>query len=354
MAFSTVVEDKLHLTLDRYCKIMRLAPYGFNGLENPYEANMGYACDAVWTQADRDGVALALKQAEEMRIRELGYFLSHTFFVETLPYKNPLILTRKHLVRLAALVTETLEYDFPLDLSTLADTYTLIVPISTDISDSNDIHLYFTEDDGGYEVYPLSVKLKSSISLGYYAEIVLHRATLAKPGLPENPKPQYDDNSNFVAELDITREYYEPCEAVYYVWSGSDCNCNSLADTEHIAYGRIGNARLSIIEHVEADCDNGTFTQVCNHHCRQPDSIRVQYVSGVQNNTYTELCTARLAHTLFSVYIPNGQAICGNCWQSDNEVVENIFTPYGSKRGAVDCWMADNRARVGNFGGMLR
>ena len=85
------------LTLDRYQEIMRLPINAFNGLNKPEEEPV-YECSTIWKQGERDGLAMNLGQAEEMRIQELGYYLAPRYTMVDYQYGAPLILDKKHLV----------------------------------------------------------------------------------------------------------------------------------------------------------------------------------------------------------------------------------------------------------------
>lgn len=110
-------DQNLHLTLDRWQELLRICPSAFNGLLRT-DGGECCDCDAVWKQSDRDGLAIALAQAEEMREQELGYHLSPKYTDdEELPYGQPFLLKKKHLIEIGSGKCDDIQSGVALTLS---------------------------------------------------------------------------------------------------------------------------------------------------------------------------------------------------------------------------------------------
>ena len=338
----------LSLSLDRYASLMRLCTCAFNGIEHTGEC---CDCNALWTQSDRDALAIALGQAEEMRERELGYFLAPKWIDdEEYEYKYPLILNKKHLIEVGSQICVDV-VDIPLTLSVLGvindPVVFQIVGMTYDISQ---YHIYYHPDDVEYgeliEVHPL--KAPKLIVAGTW-QFEIPRCRLVLPSVAKTCEViDYDDDTNFVDMLKLKRCYTDVSDGALLVWSGCDC-----AETTQSLCSVIDNKRLSIVKWHAATYSGGVWTNtsiLCNStSCScDPSRMRVSYLSGRKSSVSTEMETIKLAHTLLSGLIPDRLSPCSMCWSFDQEKdPSNLFTPYGDTRGAIKTWQSDSRAKVG-------
>lgn len=348
MAYTDILDSQiLSITLDRYQELMNLPEAAFNGLHWADDANC-YQCSAIWNQSDRNVLAQTLKQAEEMRVEELGYYLCpHYVENDVYDFKQPLILDKKLLISIGKQKESDISIGEEVILGALDDPVTFNV--ATTVTDTSEIKIYYPGTD--------TIINPSSISIsGGVATIKIPRSRLALKDLGCNPVPRYDDDSNFLDEIDIKRVYIDPCEGMYGKWYGTEnCpGCSSFTDTTQLLYPRIDNSRLAIILHCPAQsCTSGTFLpKSCGSYTRIPDKILVSYVSGRENSVHTQLETIRLAHTLLPFYIPDKYNMCAHCWEDDRKLDPNLvmLTPYGVARGAIEVWLSDSRRKVGQGG----
>lgn len=344
-AYTLPADKELGLTLDRYQEIMGLPINGFNGLNDPDE-EPHYNCGHVWKQRERDYVARFLALAEEMRQRELGYHISPKYLAsQEETYENPLVLPNKYLISVG-LRTETDIETVTLDLGVAdAPNDPVEFTVTVAFSDEDELKVFYPGEDA--EIHPSSISIS-----GTTATVKIPRARLIDPDYLDNrsdPLAYSGDNSYFLATVDVKRVYYDESEGAKYVWL--DCTAGKVYQT---ARPVIRNNRLAIVDLFPASYSDGSwsitgFTQ-CSCGCAHPERVCIHYLSGIQSDMYTELLTARLSHTLMP-YKPVDCEAVSQYWQQDTEP-EKTRTAYGYKRGAVDAWVADSRAKVG-IGGMF-
>lgn len=333
-------DQELSLTLDRYQELMRICCSAFNGLLRDDGAEC-CDCNAIWTQSDRDAMAVAIGMAEEMREQELGYNLSPKYSVDTFPYAFPLIIDKKHLVTIGKRTITNISLGVTLVLSAggvIIDP--VVIMLATTVTDPSEIIVTYHNSD--IQIHPSSIIISSGI-----VTILIPRCRLVNPDVQANcdPPPRYDDDANFITEVDVKRLWYDTTIGAEYVWFGNQCGFlpTTLTEYTQAAYARIEDYRRSIVKFYPL---TGLFT-----YCTEPNSIRVYYLSGRQNSVRTEMETARLAHTLLPSIIPERLDLCSGCWKGDQLIDEKMGpTPYGNLVGAVAAWLSDSRAKVGQGG----
>lgn len=338
--------QELRLSLDRYQEIMRLAPAAFNGLLKADEENC-FPCASIWKQYDRDAIAEAIGQAEDMREQELGYHLAPAYLLdEEWDYGFPTILKKKHLIEIGEPATSNIQLAVPLVLSILGVINDpVVITIPTTVTSTAEICVYYPGED--VQIYPSKVTIA-----GGNVTIEIPRSRLVDPSVDTNcdPAPRYDNDANFLNAVDVKRCYNNP-QGAFFVWFG-DCSIpclSSFTETTQDAYGRITDKRLSIVEFYPAAYSGGSFTPSQSFlQCCQPCRIRISYKSGRQSSMNTELLTARLAHTLLSELVPYAQNPCSQCYKDDRVIdPSKLITPYGTATGAIKAWVADSRNKVG-------
>lgn len=340
----------LAMSIDRYQEIMRLPIAAFNGLNKPDEEPV-YQCSQIWKQGERDGLALHLAQAEEMRELELGYHLAPKYIEdEEHEWATTLILDRKHLIEVGQAATSVIQSGVSLTLGDEATPNDPVqIDVATSVTDANEICVFYPGE---------TVKIKpSSISIsGGTATIKIPRSRLVDPSLLDDREDHLDyyENDNFLTTVDVKRCYTDPLSVATIVWLGTT-DCTDLCTTSTqvaclVAAGR-RSRRISEVEMSPAAVSNGALASSAYTHYHTPISVKVSYKSGRQKSQKTELLTARLAHTL----MPNKPCSCPTVhqyWQEDTKE-QDIWTPYGKSMGAFMCWVADSRDKVG-IGGIFQ
>lgn len=340
-------DQNLHLTLDRWQELMRICPSSFNGLLRT-DGLECCDCDAIWLQSDRDGLAIALAQAEEMREQELGYHLSPKYTDdEELPYGQPILLDKKHVIEIGSEKCEVIQSGVALVLSVggvINDP--VIITVATTVTDSSEIKVYYPGED--VEIRPQSVV----ISGGVVTISIIRARLITWEAANSNcdPAPRYDNDANFITTIDVKRCYTDVSDGAFLVWDGSCCTQCNFTELIQQLYPRIEHYRIAEVSWKMGTYLSGIWTPVCcmSHRC-EPSRIRVSYLSGRKSSVLTEIQTIRLAHTLLPNLIPDRVNLCAGCWKED-QVDSKIITPYGRRFGAQEAWLADSRAKVG-YGG---
>jgi len=364
----TIVSDVIEqlpstlLWLDRYQELMRIPIAAFNGLLKDDEAPCN-DCAYVWKYNDRYALAVAIAQAEEMRIAELGYFPYPAYTSETVDYVFPLILARKHLIAVGSKVCTDIQLDVALSLGLeTSPTDPVIISVATTVTNPSEIRVYHVGED--VEIHPSHVSISGGI-----ATIRVPRARLISPFVDTNcdPPPSYYENDNFVMSVDVKRCYTDPSAgAMFYWWGNGSCpsfsvsavgccadlhQLSTFAQNSQLAFADVINVRLAIVKLYPGSYAVGAWTAGQFTNCARPDKVVVNYLSGRTQSIITEMNTIRLAHTILPFLIPDRMDLCAGCWKDDNITDEGApITPYGSARAAIKVWMSDSRAKIGQGG----
>lgn len=338
--------QNLYLTLDRWQELMRICPSAFNGLERTDGVEC-CDCDAIWKQSDRDALAMALAQAEEMRERELGYHLAPKYVVgEEHDYERPIVLNKKHLISIGSEACVDIALSVPITLSAMGVINDpVIVAVATTVTDTSEIKVYYPGED--VEIKPSKITIAAGV-----ATIEIMRARLMTWEASNSncdPAPRYDDDANFITEIDIKRCYLDKSDGAFSIWVGGNCcaNCDFTELTQQL-YTRIEDNRIATYTWKFGTYDvlTDTWSVATPQHACRPSKIKTSYLSGRRSSVSTEIETIRLAHTLLSTIIPDRLNLCSGCWKEDM-TDSKVMTPYGIKQGAYSAWMSDSRAKVG-------
>lgn len=338
----TSLTQQTGLTLDRYQELLGLPIAAFNGLNKPGETP-AYQCSTVWKQFNRDNLARYLAIAEEKREQELGYFIAPKYIEnEEYPVVSPVILNKKHLIEVGLKTITTIQDDAAITyrdtLGNILDPVTLTIPTSATILSASRITVYYKDEE--VPIHPTSITYASG-----NITIRIPRSRLVKPELNDDREDplMYDADANFVTSVDVKYISYDSTEGVHYVSYSED-----YAETAVGGKFLIKDNRLSIVEIDLRDilCTLGFLS------CSNTSSpvTRISYLSGRQSSVMTDMQTLRLAHCLMP-FEPCGAEATQQYWRDDvTENEQSIITPYGNKNGAVEAWVADARAKVGQGG----
>lgn len=347
--------SQLGLTLDRYQELMGLPICAFNGVNYGGESHDSSCLDIV-NQSQRDTLAMYLLQAEEIREEELGYFLTPKWRVEEheVGRDNPFILEKKYLVEVGWPTWALLSEDEAIDFGT--------GPFSTDNPPNDPITITLATTVSVYDIavtYPdekVLIHPSSVTSSGGVVTIKIPRCRLVDPAYNddrEDPLDYYGDY--FLDTVDIYCYYADPQYGAEFKWIQPNCDTDCEPNCQP-ACAIVSGARayeLSIVRLFPATYSSGAWTRTnCFSYSQKPDSARITYKSGRRPSLANELYTIRLAHTL----MPRPPCSCDivkQKWERDRTPAEGgQFSAYGSTVGAIEVWMADSRARVGQ-GGMF-
>jgi len=347
--------SQLGLTLDRYQELMGIDVCAFNGVNRPTD-NRDSFCNSIVTQTQRDDLAKFLLQAEEIREEELGYYVAPKWRSEELDVScnNPFSLSKKYLIEVGYPTWTAIEEGYALDYGippfvhdANEPTDPVVIEVATTVSTSEIVVTYPDET--------VVIKPSSITSAGGVVTIQIPRCRLVIPEYNtdrDEALSYYGDY--FLETVDVWRFYADPSEGTEFKWiqvpCDTDCEPNCQRACTIISGERA--YELSLIYAYPATYSGGVWTRTnCWAYRTMPNSLSVTYRSGKRPSINNEILTIRLAHTLMP-YAPCECNVVRQKWDEDHELMERQFTPYGSRRGALDAWLADSRAKVGQ-GGMF-
>lgn len=329
------------LTLDRYQELLGLPIAAFNGLNKPDEVPV-YECATIWKQFNRDNLARYLAIAEEKREQELGYFIAPKYIEnEEHRLETPLILDKKHLISIGQKTITVIQDNAPVTYrdggGNIVDPVVLTIA-STVTTDPSEVVVQYHGES--VPIHPSSIVISGGVIM-----IFIPRSRLVSPALNDDREDplQYDTDANFVTTVDVKCITYDVTEGIHYVTFGT-----AFAETLTNGTAMIKDSRLSVLEldFSTIACQLGFLS--CSNTANPV--ARVTYLSGKQNSVMTELQTLRLAHCLMP-FEPCACEASHQYWRDDvTENGKDIITPYGSKSGAVEAWVADSRSKVGQGG----
>jgi hypothetical protein len=314
-----------------------IAPLHFAGATaaslNPAVFPTGSACGDVWPRYDwqksdqvsHEGLAYAIKDAEETLAREVGYWPAPTwiageqamfprdFYHESIYQTHDLRGFRKGInARYGRIIsggqravtlldTPRVTYSDE-DSDGLSETATITVIGITETTDACECKVYFEGMDGveEWEVRPARSKTLVAGTL----TIVMDSWLLIDPELlavyPTDDGFQAVDVSttaNFVANVDVYYEYNDRSEAsAIFAWENgapgclcTDCSgagCPACSDTEQDGCIQVRDPKAGIVVPVPATYSDGSWSVSAFDICRAPDKVELYYYAGDQSNEY--------------------------------------------------------------------
>lgn len=313
------------ITLTDYQKYVAYDECAFWGVT--YDGQEEVGCNMLWTTPQRDQLANALAEAQELFEGECGYPLCPKWLTEDQGvFCNPLMTSVGYLLAMGERVTSLVAAG---ENVAYVSEPAKIGPLATSVTDASELHFYIQGTDR--EVYPSSV-----ILAGGFLTAEFPRARLVLPSYDTMQGwvgNRFTDMIHFAPELDIWREYTDATNAVTLLDRAQNCTSTSRA-----LCARIENARLGIIQ--VNYCRGGA--------CSWPYGVRLAYRAGLTIlDVRIQAAVIRLAHTL----IP--ESLCNQCdqihrlWEADNKIPEGasrerLNCPFGLSDGA---WFAYKRAQ---------
>jgi len=309
------------IPLDRLAFILGLDPFHFNAIETEHRP-IKNACDDVFYRHDLRGtghithekLAVALATAEQAVAQLLNWF-PLPVWVENEP-KNLITHHRPesygHLwtaqgrpktvisnwgkvitggKRAKALVEAAVAVQRQdLDNDGYAETVQIVV--DTDITDVDEIHVYFPGESGSdfWEIRPLT----SVTFSGGQATITFPISMIPLPELWErkNDNDTYtingDESDNFITTVDVYRVYNDPSEQLTFTYDAA-CGCV----TDESGYLSVKDGERGILEYNRANWDTDTeaFTTAyfCGHPLRLTMSSRAGLLDPFVDHPYQQM-----------------------------------------------------------------
>jgi len=336
------------LTIDRYAELLGLDVDAFNGVNR---GTYGYdnKCVTIINQSQRDNLAIFLQQAEDKRETWLGFYLSPKWVLaeeQDFTFQNPFMLNKKYLVEIGYPTLTAIQMAVPLALGPADNP---IDPVVITVTSSDALAREIEVCYPGEMVRIVPSKVTKS---GNTITIHIPRCRLVNPAYNDDRDDpiSYFDNTYFLTTVDVYRNWADPSKGAQFVWIDPSCNTTCAVDCQD-ACAVISGADaydLSIVHAFPAKhMTTNEWIRSCWKYAYSPSSVRFYYRAGMRH-LGNEIYTIRLAHTL----MPRPPCSCDvvmQKWEEDNEVLQQ-YTPYGSKRGAMEAWLNDSGLRMGGGG----
>lgn len=307
------------IPLDRAAELLGMNPLHFNSIQSenyPFR----YPCDDTWFQYDwqdagrisRESLAFALRQAEDMTWRHLGYSMlpiwheneEHVPLQHYRPEISSLLNSRglpKSITANNAYVIEVgkrtktlvqrnafLEYE-----DTTGDGWkdTVTLTCDTTVTDPEELHVYFPGEDGAdeWEIRPIKVSISDGL-----ATITLQRHQVPLPELWERQRsPESlgltidgDNDANFLQTVDVYRVYTDTTDQGHlinpaYCLTCSGAGCVACGYETQSVCVTIRDPRLGILAYQRAtwDAANARWVPAATTNYRE-ERIKVHYRAG--------------------------------------------------------------------------
>lgn len=373
------------LSLDEWARFDAISPCAWNQVQNPTNAPHN-ACDDIWLQngysggADRilgrEDVARAIAAAEELIANRCGFWPYPVYFAaEEVAWPKP---KRGYQFMLPTLQTQwgkvispgipaqaTIQLCSPIvytdeDGDGVDDTATVTIPAANMAAAGASISevslypptSYFTDVCGGYtadwRIRPFRICTDPSTG---NVIITLNRCQLVRPNLWLDDAPlSLDDDSNFLACVDVMRDYTAQDVQAQIVWkSQGDCcatNGQACQTTCQDACLIVDDSRVGLVRTVPASYSAGVWTNATPNNCGLPSAARLWYLAGLSSMSVAlKEAITRLANVL----LPEAPCGCNQTrlrWEHDREIqdINTIdaslaFSAFGtSARGAIFAW----------------
>jgi hypothetical protein len=392
---------KTWLSLDDFARIIGISPLNFNGLYSPSLQNNNVCGETFfqysWQHSDRIGredIAFAIQQAEQEISREAGFNLMPDWTrEERLQYPRPgnpeaynfaglnvrfqmksveankgLMISggvrAKSLIQAGAAIVRTDE-----DTDGYAETCT--VTVATSVTDQSEIRAYYPAKDGddSWEIRPIKVSLS-----GGNAVIVFKSWQVAAANKMDaiDAEPlDADDATSYETTTDIYRVYNDPSTQAQFIWEGqpdccgtcSACQLGTQAGCFHIRDQRLG---FVVPSPAAWDATALAFTSTEWSACREPDQIRLWYLSGYSDpndsRPYADLSNYWKTAVAFFAASKFERAVCGcsnvnqfiEKWRRDSAfsseqeggftvTAEQAANRLGTSMGALYAWRRINQ-----------
>lgn len=335
-ADSLILEDSA-VSLARYAQLIGYSECSFFGVNADVTA---YACRTIWTLDQRRTVAKYLAEAQGEIEDILRYPLSPKWFTDEEHQLRCPTSTKWGKVLAAGIRAETMiEAGATVDLRGVGDV--ILDPATISVATAvvaDEIHIYHPDSEA--EIFPSAISISGGV-----ATISIPRCRLVAN--QDNPPEgwEYDDDDNFLDEVDVKRVYNDPSVNATLVSYGGFCSCGTCTETTTTGCMSIVNKEIGAIIIRPATYVDSAWS-VRSTLCARYGWVRLNYRAGLESLTYQmEDAIIRLAHSKMPSE-PCGCDIAQGLWKRDRAIPEAMTekranNPFGLNDGA---WVAYRRA----------
>lgn len=306
------------IPLDRVAAVTGIDPLHFNGVVSsvrPQGYEPGYSdCDDIWFQYDwqsvgkfsRENLAYVLRQAEDVTAKYLGYYplpkwisaeehvLTSSYVPELYSHMNSRGLPKSVLtnwgkvIELGVKALSLIEEDVAIVYSDSdGDGYdeTATVTVATSVTDEEEIAVFYPNRTEDWEIRPVEIEISGgTATITFRRELAVLPELIERMPSPDDPTlvVDGDDDTNFLATVDVYRRYNDQSQQVVFYVEPSTC-LGSCAPAEITGCGYIRDANRGIVAYKQATYDEDTETWASSTQCYQPLRAELYYRAGLRN-----------------------------------------------------------------------
>lgn len=305
------------IPLDRIAVHLQIDPYHFNGITSQTRRNAKY-CDDIWYQHDfqssgklsREGLALALRQAEDVTITHLKYFPLPQWVEEevVLPthYRTELYSLRNAQARAKSL---TASHGYVQEVGRKTSTYIdtpatvfsdpngdgfnelITITFATSVTEEEELHVYYPSKDGRdeWEIRPLtSIAIAGGVATITFQKYLIPLENLVEE-VPSFDDPHIqidgDDDTNFLQTVDVYRVYSDPAQQVtFYSDPSYDCATPPCDPSTLTGCLFVRDKRRGILAYQPATYDEDSAAYTSANFTFVPQKAIIYYKAGLKDD----------------------------------------------------------------------
>jgi hypothetical protein len=406
MTFSAEYAGNNFLSLGRYANILGFDPIQFFQAKTELRASQrctDYLYQFGWqddSQLSREELRLAIRQAEDDLIHEVGYFPAPQWYIETVNYPQFYQKEWRGIsgYQASGFVQKSVQASYgkviqggvratsqidasditrESDIDTTGDTFddTAVFTVTVDFTNACELKAYFKEysaadaancrtdpgsedADNYWQIRPINAKISGATAIVYIPKYLLLKPQLQRQidaGIIDA-----DSASSYVDTVEFYRVYNDSSDQATFLWV-NEAVCNDVGCSWSSQTGclRTQNKRVGTFAVQPASYSSGSWDYGCFNESLEPDKVIINYYSGEQTQrnrncdelsqwwayTIAMLATARLNKPICQCDAPSRIV---NRWQEDLALTNNVrsfgFTeedlmnPFGTRLGEATAY----------------
>lgn len=222
-----------------------------------------------------------LAEAQAEIEAETGYpLLARWIADERQPYGFPLLTRWSKIIEAGVEATAAIAADAAVDHTTDPATVTVV----TTVTDQDEIHVFYPASltDETVEISPSNIDIDAGTAIIY-----IPRCRLVAPDYVDNPSTglDYDDLTNFLSVVDVTRVYNDASTHATLVWphscTGTTCTCPTCSQYTQDACIYVADGSIGKLDVLPATYASATWTRCYALCCGVPEYVLLNYRAGL-------------------------------------------------------------------------
>lgn len=286
-------------------------------------------CVKLWTEQQRQSIARALAEAQDLMENVINFPLCRKWYIEQKPFQcNPLLTKWGKLIDVGQEVENVVSLNEVVSFATEPAT---IGPFATTVTNENELEVFILNTDR--QVTPSRIVLSGGL-----CTIYIPRSRLVLPS-DDNGLDwlgnAFTDMNNFSPAVDIFQRTTDPALQANIFKAGENCGYSADQTCLLVENREIGQVCFKYLPNVSSLCHSSKY------------ALELYYSAGLTtSNPMISNAIIRLAHTLLPEHLCNNCDQVHRLWEKDTKIptvltAERINCPFGQSDGA---WVAYKRA----------